>query len=155
MAEAERWLAEFAATQEQVVRPILYWPSVFLIILGTVGLLWSLPVPAAFQAISPAMNWGTTFLLAAIVYYFVISMPLAVGMLPFVIGVAAVESRIAAQPFPVLWTSIELTFAGLTGLWFARGDVPAWPFLGRHLQLVMLGPLWLLADIYRRLRIPF
>jgi hypothetical protein len=155
MTEAERWLEEFAASQEQVQRPLIYWPSAFLVIIGAVGLLWSLPVPEAFQAISPALNWGTTFLMAAVVYYFVISTSLAIGMLPFIVGVMATETWIAQLPFAAHWTTAEITLVGLTGLWLARADGAGLPFIGRHLQLIMLAPLYLLADIYRRLRIPF
>ena len=155
MVEADRWLTEFSTNQEQVRWPVLYWPSVFLVIIGTVGLLWSLPVPEAFQAISPALNWGTTFLMAAVVYYFVISTPLAIGMLPFVLGIISVEAWIAGLTFPPPWVALDLTAVGIAGLWFSRGEVTITSFLGRHLQLIMIGPLWLLADIYRRLRIPY
>ena len=51
-----------------------------LVVIGTVGLLWSLPVPDRFYAISPLVNWGSLFLMAATVYYFIISVPLAIGM---------------------------------------------------------------------------
>jgi hypothetical protein len=79
-----------------------------ILVLGTVGILWSLPVPEEFARISPVLNWGSVFLMAAVVYYFIISIPLAIGMLPFVAGITA----------------------------------------------MMIGPAWLLANLYRRLGIP-
>ena len=62
-----------------------------MVVLGTVGLLWTLPIPDEFFEISPLLNWGTAFLMAAAVYYFIISVSLAIGMLPFILGVAGVQ----------------------------------------------------------------
>ena len=156
MTDAERWLGEFAANQQQVGLPLVYWPGIFAVIIGLVGLLWSLPVPDAFRAISPVLNWGTTFLLAATVYYFVISVPLAIGMLPFTLGLVALEMRIAHfTQLPLAWATLSLLAAGMLAIWFSQSQEATRDFVWRHLLLVMLGPLWLLSDLYRRLRIPY
>ena len=156
MTEAEKWLGEYASNQAQVELPLIYWPGVFAVIIGLVGLLWSLPVPDAFRAISPVLNWGTTFLLASTVYYFVISVPLAIGMLPFTLGLVALEMRIAHFTLlPLRWVTLGLLAAGTAAIWLSKDREFAAGFMWRHLLLVMLGPLWLLSDLYRRLRIPF
>jgi hypothetical protein len=156
MTEAEKWLGEYAGNQQQVERPLVYWPGAFAVIIGLVGLLWSLPVPGAFRAISPVLNWGSTFLLAATVYYFVISVPLAIGMLPFTLGLAALEMRIAHLTLlPSPWASVGLLAAGIAAIWLSKNRESDAGYVWRHLLLVMLGPLWLLSDLYRRLRIPY
>lgn len=156
MTEAETWLGEYANQQQQVGLPLVYWPGVFAVIIGLVGLLWALPVPEAFRAISPVLNWGTTFLLAASVYYFVISVPLAIGMLPFTLGLIALEIRLAKiAPLPLPLVTLCLLAAGILAIWLSRDRAAIGGFFWRHLMFVMLGPLWLLADLYRRLGIPY
>lgn len=156
MNEAEKWLGKFREDQQQVDWPVIYWLGVFAVIIGLVGLLWSLPVPEAFRAISPVLNWGSTFLLAATVYYFVISVPLAIGMLPFTLGLIALEIRITAlTPIPLPWAAFCLFAAGVLALWLSRDRDFDGSFLRRHLLFVMLGPLWLLSDLFRKLRIPY
>ena len=77
---------------EQLVHhPVQQRLSVPILVLGTVGMLWSLPVPEEFVKISPILNWGSAFLIASMVYYFIISISLAIGMLPFVAGVTALQ----------------------------------------------------------------
>ena len=68
--------------------------SVPMVVLGTVGLLWLLPTPDEFFNISPLLNWGSAFLMVTAVYYFIISVSLAIGMLPFILGVASFFSSI-------------------------------------------------------------
>ena len=148
------WLDDFGRHQRAVDRVVVYWLSVTVLILGTVGLLWTLPVPEAFREISPALNWGTAFLLSAVVYYFIISLPLAFGMLPFVMLIAAFNLWLQWSPYSGLYASIGLTAAGLFGFGasrFRRGGLSA---VASDVQRLMIAPLWLLSRLYRRMGIP-
>ena len=154
MAETDRWLADYGASHREITHAPVYWLSVPVVVLGTVGLLWSLPVPAEFLEISPVLNWGTAFLLSAVVYYFIISLPLAFGMLPFVLCVVAFHLWLQLSPYSSLRASIGLLTAGVIGLYLGhyRGD--GLPAVVRDIQLMMIAPVWLLSRLYRRLGIP-
>ena len=76
MQTPERWLTVFGERQEQAKSPGLYWVALLSLLLGTVTLLWSLPVPDEFRLVSPMLNWGSAFLMASLVYYFIISLTL-------------------------------------------------------------------------------
>ena len=93
----------------------IYWVAVLTLVLGTVGILWSLPIPEEFVRISPLLNWGSAFLMAAVVYYFIISMPLAVGMLPFIFGIAAIQMWLAESPYSIFRVSAALLAVSLAG----------------------------------------
>jgi hypothetical protein len=123
--------------------------------IGITGLLWSLRTPEAFMRISPMLNWGTAFLMAATVYYFIISLALGIGMVPFVVGIAAIESWLAGHSVHLAYISSILTGIGIGGIWFCNHGHGGARGAGRDIQLVMLAPLWLLANWYRRLGIPF
>ena len=92
MTETDGWLQHYEDTHQDLTYPVIYWAAVPMVVLGTVGILWTLPIPDEFFEISPLLNWGTAFLMAAAVYYFIISVPLAIGMLPFVVGIAGIQS---------------------------------------------------------------
>jgi uncharacterized membrane protein YGL010W len=154
MIETDRWLADYGASHRNITHPLVYWLSVPITVLGTVGLLWALPIPAEFLAISPIFNWGTAFLLAAVVYYFIISLPLAFGMLPFVVAVVAFHLWLQLSPFSSLRASLGMVSGGLLGLYLGhyRGD--GLRAVARDIQLMMIAPIWLLSRLYRRLGIP-
>ena len=122
---------------------------------GTVGLLWYLPIPAEFAQISPLLNWGSAFLMAATIYYFIISLSLAIGMLPFVLGLASVQLWLTNSEYPALGVSTGLLVAGVVGLALGRRGKGAILAVLQDLQLMMIGPVWLLSVIYRRFGIPY
>ena len=155
MSEIDNWLDRYEQSHKELRNPVVYWAAVPMIVLGTVGLLWSLPVPVQFVEISPLLNWGSAFLMATAIYYFIISLSLAIGMLPFLLGMAAVQLWLAASPWPQLGVSTGLLIAGTVGLGLGRGGPGIVLELARDYQLMMIGPLWLLSVIYKRFHIPF
>ena len=120
MNEADGWLTRYEETHGDLTHPGVYWASVPMIVLGTVGLLWLLPTPDEFFAISPLLNWGSAFLMVTAVYYFIISVSLAIGMLPFILGVATFQVWLANSDYTPLRVTVAMLVAGCNRL-------VAWP----------------------------
>lgn len=159
MHETDTWLADYGEDHRDISYAAIYWVSVVVLVFSTVGLLWVLPVPAEFEQISPLLNWGSAFLMAATVYYFIISMPLAIGMLPFVFGIAALQIRVQQSPWPLAAVAATLFAASIAGIYLGRsssdGSMAAIRAVMRDVQMMMIAPVWLLSNLYRRLGIPF
>ena len=155
MSDMDRWLVEYGERHADIRLPGVYWVCVVTLVPATVGMLWSLPVPEEFVRISPVLNWGSAFLMAAVVYYFIISMPLAIGMLPFVVGVAAAEIRIVESPYPLAGISAALFAASVIGLWLGHRGQDGIRGVVHDLQMIMIAPAWLLSVLYRRFGIPY
>ena len=152
MSEPDNWLSRYGDSHATLHNPIVYWIAVPMLVVGVVGILWSLPVPQQFHEISPLLNWGSAFLMVTAIYYFIISLSLAIGMLPFLLGLASIQVWLTNSPWPLRGVAIGLMVAGVAGLALGRaGNLRA---VLEDLQLVMIGPLWLLASIYNRFRIP-
>lgn len=152
MSDTESWLDRFEQSLSDLRNPLVYWIAVPMVILGTVGILWSLPIPEQFYEISPLLNWGSAFLMVAAIYYFIISLSLAIGLLPFLLGLAAIEMWLPQTDWPQQGVSIALLVAGSTGLALARGGNIRQSI--QDIQLMMIGPAWLLGTVYRRFGIP-
>jgi uncharacterized membrane protein YGL010W len=155
MNTADSWLAAYEAERIHPATKALRWICVPVIVLGFVGLLWSLPVPRAFQQSPAVLNWGTLFLMAAMVYYFIMSISLGIGMLPFVIGVIVGVAWLDSLRTP-LWALAGALFSlgwlgQLAGDWI-QGRKPAF---FKELMFLMIGPIWLLASVYRQLGIRY
>ena len=113
-----------------------------------------MPVPAEFLDISPLLNWGSAFLMVSAVYYFIVSLSLAIGLLPFLIGLAAFEMWLTDVSTASFNISLALLALGVGGLWLAhrgRGGIAA--VIG-DVQYIMLAPAWALSLLYRWLGIP-
>ncbi len=155
MSETDSWLQLYEDTHQDLTWPVVYWAAVPMVVLGTVGILWTLPIPDQFFEISPLLNWGTAFLMATAVYYFIISVSLAIGMLPFLLGIAGIQNWLTNSDFSPLRVSIGLLVAGIIGLWLGHRNQGSLRPVLRDLQLMMIGPAWLLSVLYRRIGIPF
>ncbi len=152
MSDRDGWLERFSVAERPM--PVVYWLAVVAAIVGTVGVLWSLPVPAEFYDISPLFNWGSAFLMVAAVYYFIISLSLAIGLLPFLIGLAAFQMWLAGASGDAFNISIGLVAVGLGGLWLGHRRRQGIAGVIGDLQYIMLAPAWLLSVVYRWLGIP-
>jgi hypothetical protein len=155
MPETDRWLTEYGRRHADVRFGGIYWVAVITLVIGTVGMLWSLPVPAEFTRISPVLNWGSSFLMASIIYYFIISMPLAIGMLPFILGVAALLIWLSGSPWSLMRVSSALFAFSLAGLWLGHRHNGGLRAVMHDIQLMMIAPAWLLSVLYRRVGIPY
>ncbi len=155
MNEADGWLARYEKTHSNLTHPGVYCAAVPMTVLGVVGLLWLLPAPDEFFEISPLLNWGSAFLMVTAVYYFIISVSLAIGMLPFILGVATFQVWLANSDYTPLRVIVALLVAGVIGLWLGRLNKGSIAAIFQDLQLVMIGPAWLLSVIYKRIGIPY
>ncbi|MDG2375004.1 MAG: hypothetical protein P8M18_01510 [Woeseiaceae bacterium] len=155
MSETDKWLTEYGESHEKINFAGIYWISVLMLVIGTVGILWSLPVPVEFARISPVLNWGSSFLMAAVVYYFIISMPLAIGMLPFIFGIAAVETWLVGSDYSLVRVSNLLFALSLAGLYLGHHGNGGLKAVFRDIQLMMIAPVWLLSNLYKRFGIPY
>ena len=155
MSDTERWLAEYRDNHSRTRHRILHWLAVPLVIFGMVGYLWSLPIPGGFLDISPLLNWGITFLMVAEVYYFIISVSLAIGMLPLLIAIAMLIATVYPLVDSPLWFSACIFLIGCVGLYVGKGSARGVRALVRDIQLIMIAPVWLLSRLYRSMGTPF
>jgi len=155
MRTADQWFDEYSESHQNPTNKLLHWICVPAIVISLIGLLWSVPVPRAFADISPALNWGTAFLLAAVVYYFIMSINLAIGMLPVVLAVVAIVAWLDRLSMPLWLVSAIIFAAAWVGQFVGHMIEGKKPSFFQDLQFLMIGPAWLLAHVYRRLGIPY
>lgn len=151
----QAWLDEYGESHQDPTNKAVHWVCVPLIALSLIGMLWALPVPAGFLNISPVLNWGVLFMMASVVYYFLLSPRLAVGM----VGVMAVFT-VALYWLDGLQTPLWMLCVGIFVLaWIGQfighlieGKRPSF---FQDLQFLMIGPMWLLSFVYQRLGIRY
>lgn len=155
MKTVNQWLAEYGDSHQNPSNKLLHWICVPIIVVSLVGLLASLPVPAVFTGISPLLNWGTLLLLFGVIYYFAMSWSLALGMLVFVGIVIAVLALLERLPSSLWVVCVALFVVAWIGQFIGHHYEGKRPSFFKDVQFLMIGPLWLLSFIYRKLRIPY
>lgn len=155
MRTVDQWLAEYGDSHQHPTNKGLHWVCVPIIVVSLTGLLWSLPVPQAFQSLSPWLNWGTVLLLAGVLYYLIMSWSLALGMMLFVVLVAAAVRGLDTLPWSLSLVCVTLFVLAWMGQFIGHHYEGKRPSFFKDVQFLMIGPLWLLSFIYRKLRIPY
>ena len=141
-------MSEYGESHQNSTNKLLHWICVPLIILSLLGLLWSLPAPLP-------VNWAVTLIILAMIYYLLISPSLAAGMLIVVTCVMALlyglNSLIAS--LWLVWVAVfVIAWIGQFVGHIAEGKRPSF---FKDVQFLLIGPLWLLSFIYRKLGIKY
>ena len=155
MRTVNQWLSEYGESHQNPLNKRLHWICVPIIVLSLVGLLWSLPVPSAFREVSSLLNWGTLLLLFAVLYYFAMSWSLALGMALFVAIVISLVTALDRLPWSLWMTCLSLFVVSWIGQFIGHHYEGKRPSFFKDVQFLMIGPLWLLSFIYRKLGIPY
>jgi uncharacterized membrane protein YGL010W len=155
MRTVEQWLQEYGDSHRNSTNKTLHWICVPIIVVSLVGLLWSLPTPAAMNDVSPLLNWGSMFLIAGVLYYLAMSWSLAIGMALFVAVVIASIIGLQNLPGPLWAVCLALFIVAWIGQFIGHRYEGSRPSFFKDIQFLMIGPLWLLSFVYRKLRIPY
>jgi uncharacterized membrane protein YGL010W len=156
MRTADQWLDEYGDSHRNHTNKALHWICVPVIAWCVLGLLWCLPFPATLRAASPAANWASLAVLGALLYYAFLSLRLALGLLPLLL--AALWSLYAldrSSPLPLWSICVALFVVAWIGQFIGHAIEGKSPSFFKDVQFLMIGPLWLLAALYRKLGIGF
>jgi uncharacterized membrane protein YGL010W len=156
MRTADQWLDDYGDSHRNRTNKALHWICVPVIAWCVLGLLWSLPFPQAVRAEHPAANWGSTAVLVALLYYAALSIRLALGALPLLLAFLWSLDRLDHWEGMPLWSICVFLFVvAWIGQFIGHAIEGKRPSFFKDVQFLMIGPLWLLADVYRRLGIRF
>lgn len=155
MRNVADWLGEYGESHANPTNKWLHWICVPLIVLAVMGLLWSIPVPDVFAARSPWLNWATLTALVAFVYYAALSGALAFGIVLAFAAMFITVNALATLPWPLWATSLTIFVVAWIGQFIGHAVEGKRPSFFKDVQFLLIGPLWLVAALYRRLGVSY
>jgi uncharacterized membrane protein YGL010W len=155
MRSVADWFGEYGESHAHPTNKLLHWICVPLIVLAVMGLLWSIPFPEVVAGQSRWINWATLIAALAVAYYATLSVGLAIGTaLSYVLLFAAIVA-LESLPWPVWASSLFIFIVAWIGQFIGHAVEGKRPSFFKDLQFLMIGPLWLVAGLYRRLGVPY
>lgn len=133
-------LNRYSESHQHPTNKTIHWICVPVIVFSLLGMLW---------AISPYLVYG--FMALALIYYIWLSITLAIGMALFSLLAIGLLMTI---PY-LLWVSIGLFVAAWVGQFIGHQIEGKKPSFLEDVQFLLIGPVWLLSFIYRRLGISY
>ena len=151
MRSVDQWLEEYGESHRNPVNKALHWVCVPSIVVTVFGLLWSIPVPGALATLSPWLNWATLVAALGIGWYALLSPPLALGMLPVLAAMFAAVLALARLEWPLWQSCLAIFVVAWIGQFIGHAVEGRRPSFFKDLQFLLVGPLWLLAAVFRAL----
>lgn len=151
MKTADQWFEQYGESHQNPTNKLIHWVCIPAIVISLFGLLASIPLTFGAEWINPA----TVVLVFGLGFYSLLSLRLAAGMLVVSVSFYLVAISLTALPLP-LWASSLLIFVvAWVGQFIGHIIEGKKPSFFEDLQFLMIGPLWLLGFIYRRLGISY
>ena len=155
MRSIEQWLDEYNESHQNKINKQLHWLCVPLIVFSLLGLLWSLSLPAEVSGLPFTLNWAILIIIVALIYYSFLSLSLTVGM--FIITGLMIFVLDSLSGLAIsLWAICLFVFVlAWIGQFIGHKYEGKSPSFFKDVQFLLIGPLWLLSFIYRKLDISY
>lgn len=152
----DQWFDEYASSHQHPINKAIHWVCVPGIFLVMVGLIWALPVPALMTAISPWLNWATLMAIPVIIFYWLLSARLAVGLTLFTVVCLELVGWYEALQWMPLWATALILFVFLwIGQFIGHHIEGKKPSFFKDVQFLLIGPAWLMGFVYQRLGLTY
>ncbi len=160
MRTTAQWLAEYGESHQHGTNKLIHWICVPLIMFSLIGLLWSIPAGALQslfpQSIAEFVNWGTLFLVLALLFYLRLSFAMFLGMLCIGTIMAVGNYLLSRNTALPLWAVSLIIFAGAwVGQFIGHKIEGKKPSFLKDVQFLLIGPAWLLSFVYKKLGISY
>lgn len=135
MRKLDVLLEQYGETHQNAINKAIHWVCVPLIMWSALAALWVASPIAAYALIA-----------FAVVYYAVMSFPLAIGMFAL--------AALMLAPLPwlgpnVLWIALAVFVVAWIGQFIGHAIEGRKPKFVQDLQFLLIGPAWLLQFLYR------
>ena len=151
----EQWFREYGESHQNPTNKTIHWICVPTITACVIALLWDLPRPG-FMGQWPFLNWGVIMVILSILFYLRLSVSLAIGMLLF--SAAVIAGIIAYEKLgisPVYQLALLVFVVAWIGQFIGHKIEGKKPSFFQDIQFLLIGPIWLLGFLYRKLGIPY
>ena len=152
MKPVDTWMVEYAYSHQHPVNKIIHRICIPVIIFSLAGMLRVIPFPE-FPVSLFILNWATIFLFIVLVYYFYLSWRLAIGMLICTLMLYAILLWLESTVTNLGQISVILFIIGWFGQFIGHTIEKKRPSFFLDIQFLLIGPLFLLTELYRKLKI--
>ncbi|MFZ4712537.1 MAG: DUF962 domain-containing protein [Bacteriovoracaceae bacterium] len=149
MRTFQQWMKEYAVSHCHPTNQLIHKVCVPLIMLTVVGFFWAIPTPSFFQIV-PYLNWSTIFVFGCLIFYLSLNFMMFLGMF--------------IQTTIMFWICVKLEAMGILLPFCITVFVLSWvaqfyghkiegkkPSFLQDLAFLLIGPLWVLRSLYKKM----
>lgn len=146
----KQWLDAYGESHRHPTNKLIHWICVPLIAYSLIALSTLVPtfLPADYLLFT---NLGHLLVAAAFIFYWRLSPPMALAMLLFGLLCLWLASWAKLSPVPLWESALSIFIAAWLGQFYGHKLEGKKPSFFEDLQFLMIGPAWLMADLFRKM----
>ena len=154
MTPITTWFDNYSGDHRNATNQKIHVWCVPAILWSVIALLWTIPVP---EALARPGAWAGLAMAVTLVFYWRLSRSLALGMLVLFVAFsgASVAISVALGMRMLLWIAIGVFVVAWIGQFVGHKIEGRKPSFLTDLSYLLIGPLWVLAKLYRKVGIPY
>lgn len=152
MTRVETWFAEYGESHQDHTNKTIHWICVPAILFSLLGLMSRAGLPGMSN---PWWNLATVITVLALGYYCALSVTLALGMAIISSAMLLAINSMSGAGLPVAVISIAIFVVAWIGQFAGHKIEGKKPSFLKDIQFLLIGPIWLLGFVYKRLGIPY
>ena len=140
MKPIDQWFDEYAESHQNPVNKLFHWICVPLITFSVLGMLWAIHPWVAMLVVG-----------VALVFYVMLSWRIALVMLVLSLVMLLILSMMTY----VFWPCLAIFVLAWVGQFIGHHIEGKKPSFFKDVQFLLIGPIWLLGFVFRRLGISY
>lgn len=153
---------KYAESHQNHTNEIIHWICVPLIVFSLFGLIWAIPFPQLQFLGTKAgyVNWASFLIAFSIYYYYRLSPVLSYAMLVIIMifsaGIVTLERLHRLDGWPEMWQVCLIIFIlAWVGQFIGHKIEGKKPSFLDDLRFLLIGPIWLLHFLFKRVGIRY
>ena len=155
MTGIQQLLEEYGESHQHPTNKLIHWICVPLIVWSLLAMIWSFTTPDFFTSLPFELNWTLVLIMLSMIYYFLVSISLAVGILLVFILMVTIIWWTNLMGIPAWQVAIPVFVLAWIGQFIGHNIESKRPSFFKDIQFLLIGPLWLLSFIYQKLGIRY
>ncbi|MCB0522005.1 MAG: DUF962 domain-containing protein [Lewinellaceae bacterium] len=157
MAKAiDSLLEKYGESHQNGINKFIHWICVPSIMFSLLGLLYAIPFPVERGLFT---NWAAVLLLAALVYYLRLSVPMFLGFVVIgglmLYGIDAIYEMTIGDAGMLAIISLTIFVIAWIGQFIGHKIEGKKPSFLEDVQFLLIGPAWLLHFIFKKVGIAY
>jgi uncharacterized membrane protein YGL010W len=155
MRTLDQWLNEYGESHRNETNKLIHWVCVPAIFFSITGLLYCIKLPWYING-RLQLNLAMVALMLTTIYYFSLSISIGTGMLLF--GIFCLALCYAAEnflPLPLWLLCVIIFILAWIGQFYGHKVEGKKPSFLKDIQFLLIGPVWLMSFVYKKLRLKY
>lgn len=160
--QVDVYFDKYSESHQNPINEIIHWICVPLIVFSLFGLIWSIPFPelAFLGKYNGYVNWASFLIAFSIYYYYRLSPVLSYAMLLIVMifsaAIVSIEKLQKSSGWPDVWQiCLAIFILAWIGQFIGHKIEGKKPSFFDDIKFLLIGPIWLLHFIFKKVGIPY